>query len=449
MHKMAEQIKENKMGTAPMIPLILKMSLPVMFSMLIQSLYNVVDSIFVSNYSQKAFTAVNFAFPVQMLMIAVAVGTGVGINSLVSRRLGEKRNDEADSAASHGVVLGIISWLVFALAGIFLTKLFFNMYTDDKEIIENGIAYLSTVMIFSFGVFVEINIEKSIQATGNMIFPMLFQLTGAVANIILDPIFIFGLKMGAFGAAVATVLGQILSMIFSIIVAIYGNHYIRISLRGFRFSGKTVKNIYAVGFPAIIMQSIGSFMVSILNMILINISQAAVDVLGIYFKLQSFVFMPVFGLTQGLLPIIGYNFGARNKKRMLSAVKIGCVIGVLIMAAGTALFQLIPDKLIAIYNYSDDMMKIGVRALRTISLCFIPAALGIVFSSFFQGVGSGVRSLFISVLRQLIIIAPVAYYLSQFGEFAVWYAFPIAEAVSLLASILMFVHLYHKQIKNI
>lgn len=446
---MAEnKIKENKMGTAPMLPLILKMSLPAMFSMLIQSLYNVVDSIFVSAYDTKALTAVNFAFPLQMLMISVAVGTGIGINSLVSRRLGEGKHDEASHAVTHGVILAAASWAVFALIGIFLTKPFTSMFTNDAGVFNMTVNYLRIVTIFSFGCFVEINIEKSLQATGNMIFPMLFQLTGAVINIILDPILIFTCGLGIVGAAVATVTGQILSMIFSLIVLFAVNHEIHISFKSFKIRAKTIKDIYAVGVPSIIMQSIGAVMTSCLNGILAA-SEAAVNILGIYFKLQSFVFMPVFGLTHGVMPIMGYNFGARNKKRFMSSFRIGSAIAIIIMAVGTLIFWLFTGQLIGIYNYNAEMMRIGVPALRIISSCFIPAALGIMFSSSFQATGSGVKSLLISLLRQLIILLPAAFIFSKINLDLVWYAFPIAESVSLIASIVLFLLMYKKQIKNL
>ncbi len=446
---MKEQKTENKMGTARMLPLILKMSIPVMFSMLIQSLYNIVDSIFVSKVSGDAFTAVNIAFPVQMFMIAVAVGTGVGVNSLVSRRLGEQNHDEANSAATHGILLSVMSWLLFVIIGVFFAKPFIGMYTKDAEVLAMGTSYLRIVTILSVGIFVEVSIEKSLQATGNMIFPMIFQLIGAVTNIILDPIFIFVLDMGIDGAAIATVIGQILSMLFSIYVVVAKEHHIKISFKEFKVRLKTIRDIYVVGFPAIIMQSIGSVMISVLNKILGNMSEAALNVLGIYFKLQSFVFMPVFGLTQGLLPVIGYNFGAKNKKRIVSAIKIGSLIAVVIMGIGTLLFWIFPDKLIGIFEHTPEIMRIGKGALRTISLCFLPAALGIVFSSFFQAIAHGVHSLFISVLRQLVVLVPVAFFLSKYGETAVWYAFPVAEVFSLCASIIIFIGLYKKEIKQL
>ena len=448
-----EQRVENKMGTEPVLKLIATMSLPAMFSMLVQALYNVVDSYFVSQISENALTAVSLAFPVQNFLIAVGVGTGVGINSLVSRRLGEQRKDEADSAATHGILLGIFNWVIFALFGLFFSRIFFNSFTGIQEIIDMGVQYMSIVCIFSFGVFVEVNLEKTLQATGNMIFPMLFQLTGAVTNIILDPIFIFGLlgvpAMGVAGAAVATVIGQVLAMIFSLIIIFVKKHEVEITFRGFKFEWSAVKNIYAVGFPSIIMQSIGSIMVMGLNAILIAFTETAVAVFGIYFKLQSFVFMPVFGLTQGVMPIIGYNFGARKKERLLTTIKYGCIIALIIMAVGTAIFWAFPSQLLSIFNASGRMLEIGIPALKLISLCFVPAALGIMFSTVFQAVGKGFYSLFVSLLRQIGVLLPAAYLFSKINLNSVWYAFPFAEVFSLVASVWIFARLYRKTLKDI
>lgn len=446
--------KENKMGTEPIFKLIVSMSLPAMFSMLVQALYNIVDSYFVSKISENALTAVSLAFPIQMLLIAVAIGTGIGLNSLVSRRLGEHRQQDANCAATHGMVLAVLSWVVFLILGIFCSRFFFQCFTDIEEIVEMGTQYLSIVCIFSFGVFVEVNLEKTLQATGNMIFPMLFQLVGAITNIILDPIFIFGYlgvpKMGVAGAAVATVLGQIASMVFALIVIFKKDHAVEIKLKGFRLNGRIVKDIYAVGFPSIIMQSIGSVLIIGLNAILVTFSETAVAVLGVYYKLQSFVFMPVFGLTHGVMPIMGYNYGARKKHRLLSSLKIGCIIALVIMFLGTLLFQFLPDKLLLIFNASSDMLGIGVPALKTISLCFIPAALGIMFSTIFQAVGKGSYSLIISILRQLVVILPVAFLFAQTGVLNnVWYAFPIAEVVSFIASIALFFILNKRQLSNL
>lgn len=444
---------ENKMGTAPVARLILSMSLPAMFSMLVQSLYNIVDSIFVAKIGESALAAVSLAFPIQTLMIAVAVGTGVGINSLISRRLGEGDRKAADRAASHGIILGVISWAVFALLGVFFSRPFFQLFSANGAVIQAGTDYLSIVTILSMGVFVEISVEKTLQATGNMIYPMIFQLIGAVINLIMDPVLIFGLlgfpAMGVAGAALATVLGQIISMIYSLYIVFRKDHEVTIRLKGFRFHARTVKDIYTVGAPSILMQSIGSVLNIGLNAILAGFSEAAVSVLGVYYKLQSFVFMPVFGLNQGVMPIMGYNYGARNRRRVLDALKWGCIIAVCIMAVGCVLFMGFPQLLLGMFNPTAEMLEIGIPALRTISLCFLPAALGILASTLFQAIGMGSRSLIISILRQVVIILPAAYLFSKISLASVWYAFPLAEVVSLLVSILFVWQVYRLKLRHL
>ena len=449
-------MSENKMGTMPMTKLIFSMSLPAMFSMLVQALYNIVDSIFVSFIGEDALTAVSLVYPMQMLIISFAVGTGVGVNSLISRRLGEKKYDEASHAANHGIVLAFITWVVFALIGLFFTKPFIASMAKGAEnvsqnIINWGNDYMWIVMVFSFGVFIEVSIEKSIQATGNMLYPMIFQLIGAVINLIFDPIFIFGIgfipPLGVAGAAIATVMGQIVSMFYAFYIAHKKDFHVKFSLKNFKFRAKTIKDIYIVGIPSIVMQSIASVLITFLNKILIVLTPTAVTVLGVYYKLQSFVFMPVFGLTQGVMPIMGYNYGARNRKRLVDAVKKGTVIAAVIMALGTAVFSLFPKQLLLIFNAKPDMLEIGIPALRIISLNFVPAAVGIMFGTFFQATGKGVYSLTVSFLRQIVLILPVAKFLSGFGVTNVWFAFPIAESVSLVFCIFMYIKVYKKQIK--
>ncbi len=447
-----QPIPTNKMGTMPVGKLLFTMSLPAMFSMLIQALYNIIDSIFVAQIGEPALAAVSLVFPVQMLLIAVGVGTGVGLNSLISRRLGERNFAEADSAAAHGIFLGIFSWIAFALFGLFLSGPFVSAFTDSGVVVEYGHQYCAIVTIFSLFAFVQVCSEKILQATGNMILPMICSLLGAVSNIVLDPIFIFGLlgvpKMGVAGAAIATVTGQFFAMLLILFFLFGKEHEVKIHFKGFHFSGKVVKNIYAVGAPAILMQSIGSVMLVGLNGILIAFSEAAVAVLGIYFKLQSFIFMPVFGLTQGAMPIFGYNFGARNKQRLMHAFKLTLYTALVIMACGTLLFHLAPAMLLRMFNASPQLLSIGVIALRLISLCFIPAAIGIAASTIFQAVGHGVLSLIVSLLRQLVLILPMAWILAgAVGVNGVWVAFPLAETVSLIASLLFLRQIYHKEIK--
>lgn len=443
--------KENKMGVMPVGKLLISMSLPAMFSMFIQAMYNIVDSVFVAQLGEHALTAVSLAFPIQTLMIAVSIGTGVGLSSLISRKLGEHNFEEADNAATHGMLLMFFSFLAFCIFGLFFSHPFIASFTDNEEIISMGSSYVFVVTVFSFGSFLQIGSEKILQATGNMIYPMLFQLIGAVSNIILDPIFIFGMfglpAMGVFGAAVATVTGQILAMVYSMYVMFFRKHEVRISFCSFHLDTSMIKKIYSVGFPSIIMQSISSILTIGLNNILIAFSSAAVSVLGVYFKLQSFVFMPVFGLGQGAMPIIGYNFGARNSKRLLSTLKISMSIAAGIMAVGTAIFWIFPEQLLHMFNASEEMLSIGVPALRIISTSFLFSSVGISNSNFFQAVGEGKKSLFVSILRQLVIILPLAWIFARFFSLnAVWYAFPIAECFALVCSLLLFLNSYRTKI---
>ena len=432
METIKTEIKENKMGTAPVGGLIAGMAVPAMFSMMVQALYNIVDSFFVAKISQEALTAVSLAFPIQSLLVAFGVGTGVGINSLVSRRLGERRKKEANSAATHGLLLGLVNWALFALFGLFFARRFIEGFSTDPTVIEDGTRFVQIICIFSFGVFVEINVEKTLQATGNMIYPMVFQLIGALTSLILDPIFIFGWfgvpAMGVPGAAIANVLAQCIAMCVSLTVLMKKKHEIEVNFRGFRPDFKIVREIYAVGIPTIIMQSIASVMVMGMNLILVRFTDTAVALFGIYFKLQSFVFMPVFGLMQ--------------------AIRIGLVVSALIMAAGVLLFWVIPGPLLLIFEASPEMVQIGVPALQIISLCFVPAAVGITFSTVFQALGKGVYSLAISLLRQMIVLLPAAHLLAHLSLNAVWYAFPIAEIFSLAASLLLFRCVYRACIRT-
>ncbi len=448
-----ENEKLERMGSEPVFKLIMKMSLPAMFSMIVQALYNIVDSMFVSQIDKDALNAVSLAYPMQFLMIGFAVGTSIGINSLIARRLGEGKYQEANKAATYSLLLGVLTWIIFALVGIFFSSAIIGAYTDKPAVYEAGTQYLSCVFIFSIGVFVEINIEKILQATGNMIFPMLFQLTGAIINIILDPIFIFGWGFipayKTLGAGIATVIGQIISMIFALCVLLFKKHSVKIDFRLFKnFDFSVIKDIYVVGIPSIIMQSIGSVMLLGLNAILAA-TQDYVNVLGVYYKLQSFVFMPVFGLTHGVMPIMGYNYGAGKQKRLMKALKYGIIIAASIMALGVIVFWSIPEILLGIFNADLTMLEIGIPAMRIISICFIPAAAGIIFSTLFQAVGRGVRSLIMSLLRQLVVLLPTAYFLNILDKSFVWYAFPIAEGVSLCVALILFVTLYNKDLKHL
>lgn len=451
------------MGTKKMFPLIMSMSLPAMFSMIIQALYNVVDSVFLANYGvdSEALTAVSLVYPLQLLLIAFVVGTGVGVNSLIARRLGEKHNDEASKVAVTGLFLAFFTWIAFALIGFFLSKPFITLMagSENERIIQYGVDYISVVLIFSLGSFIQVMLEKCIQATGNMIFPMASHLIGAVSNIILDPLFIYGIgpfpEFGAKGAAIATVLGQWLAMIFLIIIILIKKFDIKFSFKGFRLKLKRIKDIYVVGISGIVMQAIGSVMVAGINIIISlspspdTVNTSAQTIFGIYYKIQSFVFMPVFGLNQGVSPIIGFNYGARNKKRMMSALKYALLISATIMFIGTLLFQLLPRTILGMFNTSPALTEIGVHAIRKISLCFMPASVGVIMTALFQSVGKGVRSLLMSVLRQLVLILPIAFALSKISIDAMWFAFPIAEVGCTIVALLFFADLRKKEFSKL
>jgi len=427
------------MGVMPVRRLLITMSLPMVISMLVQALYNVVDSMFVSYISEYALTAVGLAFPAQNLMISVGVGTGVGVNALLSKSLGEKNFDAANKAAVNGIFLAFCSWAAFALLGGFFSRTFMALQTDVPEIIAYGDTYLTIIAVASVGMMFQICFERLLQSTGKTIYTMLSQGLGAVINLILDPLLIFGLgpfpAMGIAGAALATVIGQCVGALLGLFCNLRRNPEITISFRGFRPHGVTIRKIYAVGVPSIIMSSIGSVMTFGMNKILGAFNSTAVAVFSAYFKLESFIFMPVFGLNNGIVPIIAYNYGARKPDRIRAAAKLGFLYGAAIMSVGVLLFWLIPGRLLGIFNASDYMLEIGIPALRLISLSFLPAAFGIVTSSVCQALGHGVLSLIVSVLRQLVLILPVSWLLGHFvGLSAVWAAFPFAEVFSFLLS---------------
>lgn len=450
---MAEEIqKENKMGYMPIPKLLFTMSMPMIISMLVQALYNVVDSAFVAKLNEDALTAVSMAFPVQNLMIAVAVGTGVGINALLSRSLGEKQYEQANFAARNGLFLGIASYLVFAVLGLLGSRQFYLVQTDDPELLFYGTQYVFVVTVFSFGLFLAVISERLLQSTGLTIYNMYTQGLGAVINIILDPILIFGLfgfpRLEVLGAAVATVVGQICGMLLGVFFNLRKNKEININMKGFRPDMSTIKWIYQVGIPSIIMQSIGSVMVFGINKILMMFTSTAVSVFGVYFKLQSFIFMPVFGLNNGMVPIIAYNYGAREKKRIMQTAWLSIGAAVTIMLAGLGIFHVFAAQLLGIFEASPDMLAIGVPALRIISLSFSFAGYGIVAGSIFQALGNGVYSLMVSVARQLLVILPAAFVLAQIGGLnAVWWAFPIAEIVAVIMSTILFRRIYRIKIQ--
>ncbi len=447
---------QNKMGTMPVGRLILNMAWPAMLSMMILALYNIVDSFFVARIGEEALAAITYIFPVQMVMMSCAIGTGVGINSLISRRLGARNYEEANLAASHGYRLSFFNWAGFALVGIFLSRPIMEVMTDTAYIVEEGTKYMTIVLIGSLFVFVQVTSEKIIQATGNMIFPMFCSILGAITNIILDPVLIFGLgpfpEMGVTGAAVSTVTGQLFSMILGQYLLFGRKHPVKVRLRGFKWQGSIVKDIYAVGFPAILMQCIGSVMQFGMNMILNSFTETAVAVMGVYGRLQSFIFMPVFGLNQGVLPILGFNYGAKNKKRLMETYKKGFIFAFAIMAAGLLVFQLFPHEILSAFNAqgNQDMYDIGIPALRAVSWCFLPASYGIMTSSVFQGTGHGFLSLWSSLIRQLIGVLPLAYVLGRlYGLNAVWWSFPLAEILGTTYLIIAFVWLYKRDISKL
>lgn len=444
--------EENKMGVMPIPKLLITMSLPMMISMLIQALYNIVDSMFVAQLSENALTAVSLAFPIQSLMIAIAAGTGVGINALLSRNLGEKDFTGADRAAKNGVFLAIVSCIIFAILGVSGSHFFFAIQTDNQQIVDYGTQYLSIITFFSVGIFLQITFERLLQSTGRTIYNMITQGTGAIINIILDPILIFGWfglpRLEVVGAALATIIGQIIALAMSIFFNHTKNKEINLSMRNFRPHKRTISVIYKVGIPSIIMQSIGSVMTFGMNKILLMFSSTAAAVFGVYFKLQSFIFMPIFGLNNGMIPIIAYNYGARNKERIKQTAKLSIIMALGIMFVGLIIFQTCPRFLLAtLFDASDHMLEIGVPALRIISLSFLFAGFCIIASSVFQALGNGVYSLIVSVARQLLVILPVAYLFAKvFGLSMVWWSIPIAEIVSLTLSAVLLKRIYRLKV---
>ena len=441
---MAEHIgQENKMGVMPERQLLINMSLPMMISMLVQALYNIVDSIFVSRISEEALTAVSLAFPMQTLMIAIAAGTGVGVNALVSRSLGEKNPEKANKVAMNGLFIYLISYLFILTAALTLVRPFYRMQTNATQtaIMEQGVTYLTIVMAMSFGIYAQFIFERLLQSTGRTVLTMISQTTGAVINLIFDPIMIFGLlgfpKMGIAGAAAATVLGQIVAAIMAFIWNKTKNTDIRLSLKGFKPDGKIIGEIYKIGVPSICMQAIGSIMTAGMNLILMGLSSTGAAVFGVYFKIQSFFFMPVMGLNNGLIPIISYNYGARKKRRILNTMNYAYKIAAFFMLLAILAFELLPAQLLKLFDASDSMLSIGVPALRIIGIHFLAAWFCIITGSFFQAMGKAVYSLYVSICRQLVILLPVAYILSKIGGLsAIWWSLAIAEVMSVVITLI-------------
>ena len=439
--EMNTKAQENKMGVMPVNKLLLNMSLPMMVSMLVQAFYNIVDSIFVAKLNENALTAVSLAFPVQTLLVAVGAGTGVGVNALLSKSLGEKNQENANKTAMNGIFLAVLSFLLFVIIGLVAVKPFYLSQVKDanSEIYSMGVSYLAIVCICSFGIYAQFIFEKLLQSTGMTVYSMLSQMAGAITNIILDPILIFGMfglpKMGVAGAAIATVIGQCVGAALAIIFNIKKNHEIRLSLKGFKPDMQIIGKIYKVGVPSIIMQSIGSIMTYGMNLILIQFTATATTVFGVYFKLQSFFFMPVIGLNNGMVPIIAYNFGAGKRTRMVKTIKYAMCYAFVLMFLGFVAFMLIPGQLLGLFEASEQMLAIGIPALRIIAIHFLAAWFCIIAGSVFQAVGNGVYSLIVSVARQLVILLPAAYIFSKIGGLdLVWWSFPVAELMSLAVS---------------
>lgn len=432
-----QTLPENKMGTQPIGRLLAGMAIPMMISMLVQAFYNVVDSIFVARISENALTAVSLAFPLQNLMIAFGGGTAVGINALLSRSLGEKRQEMVDRSANTGIFLSLASAVLFAVIGALFSRPFFSLQTDVAEIVEYGVDYSSICLIFSIGIFSQFCFERLLQSTGKTTLAMITQLIGAITNIILDPILIFGIfglpALGVAGAAIATVAGQIIAAIVAIILNIKVNREINLSLRMIRWDTEVARRIYKVGFPSILMQSVGSVMNFFLNRILISFTTTATAVFGAYFKLQSFIFMPVFGLNSGMVPIIAYNYGARRPERVKKTIKLSLFIALSVMACGFIIFEAVPGLLLGFFNASEQMLQIGIPALRIIAINFMLAGFCIISISVFQAIGNPSHSFIISVCRQLVVLIPSAWLLSKTGKLnLVWLSFPISELVSVL-----------------
>lgn len=444
-----EERQENKMGVMPVRRLLTTMSVPLMVSMLLQAMYNIVDSIFVARVSDQAFAALSYAFPIQTLMIAVAVGTGIGLNTLLSRRLGQHRYEEANRVAVNGIFVYLMSWIVFAVLGLLFARPFFELCSPDPEVVEAGTVFLTICSVFSLGMFLQFAAERLMQATGNTVYQMMIQGLGAAINIALDPLFIYGLfglpAMGVAGAAVATVTGQTIAMVMGMALNIRKNKEVTLRLRGFRPDWGIIREIYRVGLPSIVIQSMVSLMTLSLNLILTAYSGTLVLVLGIYFKLQSFVFMPIFGITGSLIPIVGFNYGARRPKRILETVRFALKLSAAIMLGGMLLIQLFPVPLLRLFNASPATMAAGISALRIISSSFLFCGVFFVLTAALQALGRGVLSMAMSIVRQMGLLVPAAWLIARFvSPYLTWAAFPLAETVTAAASALVFRRVYRE-----
>lgn len=446
--------KENRLGTMPIKRLVGAMALPLIISNMVQALYNIADSVFVAQISENATKAISLAFPVQMLMIAVSVGTGVGTSSLMSRKLGEKNFRDAELVANQGFFLAAVSYAVFLLFGLFCSEIFFTSTTDNAEIIADGTVYLRIVTACSLGLFLQINCERILQGTGNALWSMILQLIGAATNILLDPVLIFGMfglpAMGITGAALATIIGQLLAAAVSVLVVFVKVKEVRISFREMKPRGAIILNIYKVGLPSIVMQALNSVILTVVNALVMPISEVSVWILGVYFKVQSFVFMPVFGLNNGIIPIIAYNYGARRRKRITETISFAMTIALTIMAAGTVALCFFPNLVLSMFNPTAETAEVACRAFRIIASSFVFSGVAIVSSAVFQALGKGFTSLVIASIRQAIVLLPVLIALLYLvGANAIWYAYPCAEIVACILSAIIMVRTYRKQIREI
>ncbi|MBQ9237855.1 MAG: MATE family efflux transporter [Treponema sp.] len=440
------------MGTMPVPKLIITISLPMVFSMFVQALYNIVDSIFVAKINEAALTAVSLAFPIQTLMIAVGIGTSVGVNALLSTRLGQKRQDDVDSAAMNGLFLALCSFLAFFILGFFILEPYLQTQVQHEEIIQFGMDYLTIVVFGSFGMFMVLMLDRILQGTGLTFYTMISQVAGAVTNIVFDPLLIFGFgpfpRMGMAGAALATVMGQYVSMVLSLIFNLTKNKEVHFRFRGFRPNRRTIIDIYRVGVPAILLNAISSVTTYLMDIVLGFFSTTAIAVYGVYFKINSFIFMPVFGLNNGLVPIIAYNYGAEKKRRIIQTIRTGLLYALGLMVLGTVIFELFPTQLLGLFSASDDMLAIGIPALRIIATSFVGAAIAITLNSVFQAFSDAVYSMIVSFMRQFVVLLPSAYILSLSGNVNnVWWCFPIAEIVSLVASVLFLIRILRTKVR--
>ncbi len=455
--KQAPRLRENKMGTMPIGKLMANMAIPMILSMLVQALYNVVDSIYISRYSESAVTALGLAFPIQNVQIGFAVGIGVGVNSLLSKSLGEGNPDRANQAAGNGIFLALIATAIFVLFGIFGVRPYYQMQGASDAIVADGIAYSAICCIATLGIYFEVLFERMLQATGRTAYTMVTQGTGAIINIVLDPVFIFGVDalgipaMGTAGAAIATVLGQWMAAALALLFNLKCNPDIHLGLKDIRPSGSVIRPILAVGVPSMIMNSVSSVMNFSINQILLGfqgVGETATGVFSLYYKLQSFFFMPLFGLNNATISIVAYNYGAGRPKRITGTLKLACGVALGFMILGMLSFVLIPEVMLSIFELSPAFVEMGKSALRIIGLHFPVAAICIALGASFQALGNGMYSTITSLCRQLVVLLPAAYLLSLTGDVnMVWWAFPIAELVSLMATTFFFVRIYRQKIK--